>query len=327
MTGIDFERYVAALLKTQGYQSRITKGSGDFGVDIVAEKDGIKYAVQVKRHRGKVSRHAISDAVAGKSMYKCDSSMVITNSFFTEDAKKLAKSADCLLIDRGELANWIVNLQEKDKENIPAKNLGLAKKKELPIEWIVICVVGLFGILLSGILLYLNTQTPQVERKPASTAVATSNKYAQQEKKGQSTHVVYPGERVGNFVLGMTKEQVMKLGKPHFRYNISDRVENWTYQNKKTGNMLSATFSDSILTSVCFTSDKFDTVEGITTANFDKPHEELISNPSKIDDALMRQVGASPKMSLLQARYNYRTGGLFYTLDSEGQRQGCIFKQ
>jgi serine/threonine protein kinase len=212
-------------------------------------------------------------------------------------------------------------------ENIPEKNLDLAKKKELPrCGWVIGWIV-LFGILLSGILLYLGDQTPQVARKPASTAVATSNKYVQQEKKGQGTHVVYPGERVGNFVLGMTKEQVMKLGKPHFRYNLSDRVENWTYQNKKNGNTLSATFSNNILTSVCFTSDKFDTIEGITTANFDKPHEQLVSNPPKSNDELMGQVGVSPKMSPLRARYNYRTGGLVYTLDSNGQRQGCVFKQ
>jgi hypothetical protein len=77
--------------------------------------------------------------------------------------------------------------------------------------------------------------------------------------------------------------------------------------------MLSTTFSDNILTRVCFTSHKFDTIEGITTANFDKPHEQLVSNPPKSTDELMEQVGASPKMRLLRARYNYRTGGLFYT--------------
>jgi hypothetical protein len=122
----------------------------------------------------------------------------------------------------------------------------------------------------------------------------------------------------------MTKNQVMKLGKPHLRYNLSDRVENWTYQDKKNDNIMNATFSNNILTSVCFTSDKFDTIEGITTANFDKPQEQLIPNLPKSNDG---QVGASQQPSLLRARYNYRTGGLFYTLDSNSQRQGCVFKQ
>jgi hypothetical protein len=36
-------KLTAVCIKTQGYLSRVTKVSGDFGVDIIAEKAGTKY--------------------------------------------------------------------------------------------------------------------------------------------------------------------------------------------------------------------------------------------------------------------------------------------
>jgi HJR/Mrr/RecB family endonuclease len=81
-------------------------------VDIIAKKDGYKYAVQVKRYNQPISRRVISDAVAGKAPYGCHSAMVITNNYFTNDAKKLAQATGCELVDREKLIKWIVELQE-----------------------------------------------------------------------------------------------------------------------------------------------------------------------------------------------------------------------
>ncbi len=55
MEGHEFERYCAELLEENGFQEvEVTKGSGDYGVDILAEKDGITYAIQCKRYTGPV---------------------------------------------------------------------------------------------------------------------------------------------------------------------------------------------------------------------------------------------------------------------------------
>lgn len=107
MPGLEFEHYVAQLLKHKGYRVSVTRGSGDLGVDVIAEKEGSRFAVQVKRQTSNVSRRAVSDAVAGKQHYQCDSSMVITNSNFTSGARALAKSNACKLVDRKELSSWI----------------------------------------------------------------------------------------------------------------------------------------------------------------------------------------------------------------------------
>lgn len=113
MEGLEFERYVCRLMEGQGYRNvENVRGSGDFGVDIIAERDGVRYAVQVKRYKGKVSRRAISDAVAGKYHFNCDAAMVVTNSYFTAGALQLAQSTSCTLIDGDTLADWILAFQQ-----------------------------------------------------------------------------------------------------------------------------------------------------------------------------------------------------------------------
>jgi restriction system protein len=118
MDGDEFEHYVCALLEGQGFQVRRTGCPDDRGVDIVAERGERRYAVQVKRHRGLVSRHAVSDAVGGVKHYGCDAAMVVTNSRFGPGAVALAESNDCHLVDRDLLAGWIVDLQRGQRRTM-----------------------------------------------------------------------------------------------------------------------------------------------------------------------------------------------------------------
>src|SRR5216684_4445318 len=107
MPGHEFEHYVGGLLGQQGFNITVTKGSGDLGVDVIARKNGAAYAVQCKRSGDNISRRAVSDAVAGKQYYKCRHAMVVTNRYFRTGAQELAKSTDCILVDRNELSAWV----------------------------------------------------------------------------------------------------------------------------------------------------------------------------------------------------------------------------
>jgi restriction system protein len=111
MTGIEFEQYLKSVLTNQGYSVNMTDVSGDLGVDLVASGNGNKIAIQAKRHNNKVSRRAISDAVAGMNHYGCNKAMVITNNYFSPGATTLAKSTGCMLIDRDTLAKWVIEFQ------------------------------------------------------------------------------------------------------------------------------------------------------------------------------------------------------------------------
>lgn len=118
MPGREFEFYVARLLQHQGFRTAVTPGSGDMGVDIIAERDGIRIAVQCKRYQSNLSRAAVSDVVAGKAHYHCTEAMVVTNSYFSDGAQQLARSTACLLIDRHTLTEWIADFQTWRKSQI-----------------------------------------------------------------------------------------------------------------------------------------------------------------------------------------------------------------
>ena len=64
MEGAEFEKYCARLLEKRGFiDVNITKASGDFGVDILAEKEGVTYAIQCKRYTDPVGVKAIQEAL------------------------------------------------------------------------------------------------------------------------------------------------------------------------------------------------------------------------------------------------------------------------
>jgi len=104
LTGEEFELFCAKLLSKSGYSGiELTKATGDRGIDITANKDGIRYAFQCKRYTGGVGNAAVQEAYSGKSIYNVDVAVVITNSYFTEQAKDDAEKLRVRLWDRDKL--------------------------------------------------------------------------------------------------------------------------------------------------------------------------------------------------------------------------------
>ena len=87
MNGHDFEQFFAGLLKKTGYKNVVvTPKSGDHGIDVVAEKRGIRYAFQCKRYTGKVPNKAVQEAHSGMNFYDSKHPVVVTNSYFSRQA-------------------------------------------------------------------------------------------------------------------------------------------------------------------------------------------------------------------------------------------------
>jgi len=102
LEGHDFEVFCADLLRGQGFiDVEVTRGSGDFGVDILAEKDGVTYAVQCKRYSGPVGVDAVLQTYGGQAYYDRMVGVVMTNQYFTSPAVEAAKKLRILLWDRG----------------------------------------------------------------------------------------------------------------------------------------------------------------------------------------------------------------------------------
>ncbi len=100
MDGHLFEQYCAALLSRNGFtRVEVTKASGDFGIDVLAEKDGVTYAIQCKYYTDKVGNHAVQEAFSGKEYYDRMIAVVMTNSTFTPAAIETARQTHVLLWD------------------------------------------------------------------------------------------------------------------------------------------------------------------------------------------------------------------------------------
>ena|ERR1035437_5679007 len=107
MTGLEFEKYIANLLRIKGYKNVRLTEKYDQGVDIIATRDGVTWGIQVKRYSGLVKADAIRQVVTALKKYKCDRAMVVTNSTYSKTAQELARCNDCVLIDRNVLFEWI----------------------------------------------------------------------------------------------------------------------------------------------------------------------------------------------------------------------------
>lgn len=108
MEGHDFEYFCADLLEKKGFlEVEVTRGSGDFGVDILAEKDGITYAIQCKRYQGPVGVEAVLRTYGGRDYYERMVGVVMTNQYFTAPAVEAARKLHILLWDRGYLDSML----------------------------------------------------------------------------------------------------------------------------------------------------------------------------------------------------------------------------
>ena len=142
MDGHKFEYACADILKSNGFKNvKVTPGSGDYGVDILAEKHGTRYAVQCKRYSQKLDNTAIQEVVGGLAYYHCQKGIVMTTNYFTKPAIKLAIANNVELWDKDKINHLLLATANKKqntkhscfnpKPDEKAKELFASKLKEL----------------------------------------------------------------------------------------------------------------------------------------------------------------------------------------------------
>ncbi len=108
MSGKQFEYFCADVLFENGYENvSVTTISGDYGGDIICEKDQVRYVIQCKRYESAVGIGAVQEVIASKSIYKTHVAVVLTNRYFTKSAQNLAEANNVLLWDREYLQKLI----------------------------------------------------------------------------------------------------------------------------------------------------------------------------------------------------------------------------
>ena len=109
MNGSEFESFLGLIFKKSGYQVKQTGSpAGDYGADLIITKDGISIAVQTKRHKSIIGVDAVREVLGSIKMYNCSTGIVVTNNYFTNQAKILAKVNDIELWDRKILTQKIL---------------------------------------------------------------------------------------------------------------------------------------------------------------------------------------------------------------------------
>ena len=103
MSPREFEHYCAAVLREMKWKARVTQLSGDQGVDIVADKRGLRIVVQCKKYSKPVGNRAVQEIVAGIAHRDAQRGVVVATNGYTSSAKKLAASNEVLLLHHSEL--------------------------------------------------------------------------------------------------------------------------------------------------------------------------------------------------------------------------------
>lgn len=117
LPGSAFEDWVAAVLDEGGCQVERTPATRDFGVDLIATVQGRRIGIEAKRHQRPISNQAVRSVVAGSEYHTCEGAAVVTQSTFTESARRQAARArvPVLLIGRQDLHRLVNILFESSK--------------------------------------------------------------------------------------------------------------------------------------------------------------------------------------------------------------------
>ena len=102
--GIDFEHWCAARIEEQGWHVRVSKATGDQGIDIEAIKDGTLVAIQCKRYNQPISNRSVQEAYTGATHYGAARAVVIGTGGYTRAAIELAENTDVVLLDAENIA-------------------------------------------------------------------------------------------------------------------------------------------------------------------------------------------------------------------------------
>lgn len=114
MSGREFEAFLYKLFRSMGHPTTNLKDTGDFGADLLIRVNGRKTVVQAKRYSKNVSLSAVQEIVAAKAYYESHDAVVVTNSYFTRSAQKLAQVNGVALWDRDALSRMMAEARVRD---------------------------------------------------------------------------------------------------------------------------------------------------------------------------------------------------------------------
>lgn len=104
---VEFEHFVKEMFTIKGYKAWVTQRTHDYGADIIAEKNKIRVAIQVKFSSRRVGGYAVYQAINGKRNYKAEKAILVTNNDFYNSAKLSAIQDDVKLISEHDISKFL----------------------------------------------------------------------------------------------------------------------------------------------------------------------------------------------------------------------------
>lgn len=108
LTPREFEEWTESPFKSLGFQNVVlTPQSGDKGLDLIAEKDGNKIAIQCKKFKGVVGSPVIQAFAGALQTAEIDKGYFITTGSYSVDAEKMAQDLPIELYNKNTLGDLI----------------------------------------------------------------------------------------------------------------------------------------------------------------------------------------------------------------------------
>lgn len=154
MEGHDFEYACADILSANGYSNvQVTQASGDYGIDVLASKNGNLYAIQCKCYQSAVGNHAVQEVYAGAAYYGGRIPVVMTNQNFTSAATNMAQNLGVQLWGRSEVSRLLVAYNNENGKTLNWRVLSFLVKwlfgSPSSVAATLLCVCALYNVLQS----------------------------------------------------------------------------------------------------------------------------------------------------------------------------------
>ncbi|MAT41389.1 MAG: hypothetical protein CL609_03535 [Anaerolineaceae bacterium] len=148
---IEFEHLTAEIFRQLGYKAKVTRSSGDEGIDVILEKDGIRSGIQCKRYQNSVGPAYIREFAGALDGAGFSKGFFVTTGEFTQAAISAAKksSAEIVLVSGeklGELRNRVENRINTDIIPKPWWRSMSKLQKTLVVMMFFVCVMTVTSV-------------------------------------------------------------------------------------------------------------------------------------------------------------------------------------
>ncbi len=105
MSGLDYEKHCAYMLRKHLWNVTELPATGDHGADLIAKLNSITVAIQCKKYSKPLGNSSVQEVSAAKTYYKTGHAIVVSNSTYTKGAQLLADANNVKLLHHDDLSD------------------------------------------------------------------------------------------------------------------------------------------------------------------------------------------------------------------------------